>query len=179
MSKIGRNELCPCGSGKKYKKCCIGKKQTEEETVKPLKTQMTTNKVPIFGTNIGISKEQFDTKEEILNDIRKRGFYPGIIDETDYDEEWDLPPSIEIGLVCKHGWSEESETYELKVNGKWECTEGGGGIEFCWFCDEGITPICQNCKTPLPELDEKQILELWHSENHLFDLKCPKCGKSS
>jgi preprotein translocase subunit SecA len=20
--KIGRNELCPCGSGKKYKKCC-------------------------------------------------------------------------------------------------------------------------------------------------------------
>jgi hypothetical protein len=22
MTKIGRNELCPCGSGKKYKKCC-------------------------------------------------------------------------------------------------------------------------------------------------------------
>lgn len=22
--KIGRNQLCPCGSGKKYKKCCIG-----------------------------------------------------------------------------------------------------------------------------------------------------------
>ncbi len=23
--KIGRNEPCPCGSGKKYKKCCIAK----------------------------------------------------------------------------------------------------------------------------------------------------------
>jgi len=23
MSKIGRNDPCPCGSGKKYKKCCI------------------------------------------------------------------------------------------------------------------------------------------------------------
>ena len=23
--KIGRNELCPCGSGKKYKNCCINK----------------------------------------------------------------------------------------------------------------------------------------------------------
>jgi hypothetical protein len=23
-TKIGRNEPCPCGSGKKYKKCCIG-----------------------------------------------------------------------------------------------------------------------------------------------------------
>ena len=25
IRKIGRNELCPCGSGKKYKKCCIDK----------------------------------------------------------------------------------------------------------------------------------------------------------
>ena len=24
-NKIGRNDLCPCGSGKKYKKCCISK----------------------------------------------------------------------------------------------------------------------------------------------------------
>ncbi len=23
--KIGRNDPCPCGSGKKYKKCCIDK----------------------------------------------------------------------------------------------------------------------------------------------------------
>ncbi|HET7628678.1 MAG TPA: SEC-C metal-binding domain-containing protein, partial [Bacillales bacterium] len=25
MAKIGRNDPCPCGSGKKYKKCCAGK----------------------------------------------------------------------------------------------------------------------------------------------------------
>ncbi|MAU06352.1 MAG: hypothetical protein CL919_00500 [Deltaproteobacteria bacterium] len=23
--KIGRNDLCPCGSGKKHKKCCMKK----------------------------------------------------------------------------------------------------------------------------------------------------------
>jgi uncharacterized protein YecA (UPF0149 family) len=23
IGKIGRNDKCPCGSGKKYKKCCI------------------------------------------------------------------------------------------------------------------------------------------------------------
>jgi uncharacterized protein YchJ len=23
--KVGRNEPCPCGSGKKYKKCCLNK----------------------------------------------------------------------------------------------------------------------------------------------------------
>ena len=26
MSKIGRNAFCPCGSGKKYKHCCLNKK---------------------------------------------------------------------------------------------------------------------------------------------------------
>lgn len=25
--KVGRNDLCPCGSGKKYKKCCMNKDQ--------------------------------------------------------------------------------------------------------------------------------------------------------
>jgi tetratricopeptide (TPR) repeat protein len=27
MSTIGRNDLCPCGSGKKYKKCCLPKEE--------------------------------------------------------------------------------------------------------------------------------------------------------
>ncbi|GFN31247.1 SEC-C metal-binding domain-containing protein [Paenibacillus xylaniclasticus] len=29
MSKIGRNESCPCGSGQKYKRCCMEKDQAE------------------------------------------------------------------------------------------------------------------------------------------------------
>ena len=29
MAKIGRNEPCPCGSGKKFKKCCLVKKPRE------------------------------------------------------------------------------------------------------------------------------------------------------
>jgi hypothetical protein len=27
--KIGRNDPCPCGSGKKYKKCCLSETYTE------------------------------------------------------------------------------------------------------------------------------------------------------
>ena len=27
MAKIGRNDTCPCGSGLKYKRCCLGKQQ--------------------------------------------------------------------------------------------------------------------------------------------------------
>ncbi len=31
MTKIGRNDPCPCGSGKKYKNCCMGKEDGERE----------------------------------------------------------------------------------------------------------------------------------------------------
>ena len=29
MGKIGRNEACPCGSGKKFKRCCLGKQKEQ------------------------------------------------------------------------------------------------------------------------------------------------------
>jgi len=31
MGKIGRNDSCPCGSGKKYKKCCLNHSQNVSE----------------------------------------------------------------------------------------------------------------------------------------------------
>jgi tetratricopeptide (TPR) repeat protein len=30
MDKTGRNDPCPCGSGKKYKKCCLPKHQADQ-----------------------------------------------------------------------------------------------------------------------------------------------------
>ena len=29
--KISRNAPCPCGSGKKYKKCCLGKENVSDD----------------------------------------------------------------------------------------------------------------------------------------------------
>ena len=29
--KVGRNDPCPCGSGKKYKKCCLLKPASEQQ----------------------------------------------------------------------------------------------------------------------------------------------------
>ena len=31
VTKIGRNDPCPCGSGKKYKQCCGRKKEPQEK----------------------------------------------------------------------------------------------------------------------------------------------------
>lgn len=34
--KVGRNEICPCGSGYKYKKCCASQKDLSLQTQMPL-----------------------------------------------------------------------------------------------------------------------------------------------
>lgn len=30
MTKVGRNDPCPCGSGTKYKKCCLDKRPRQQ-----------------------------------------------------------------------------------------------------------------------------------------------------
>ncbi len=35
MAKIGRNEKCPCGSGRKYKHCCARNPRVEERLATP------------------------------------------------------------------------------------------------------------------------------------------------
>ena len=39
-SPVGRNEPCPCGSGKKYKKCCQAKEQVVRDTASPAPSPM-------------------------------------------------------------------------------------------------------------------------------------------
>ncbi len=39
MKKVGRNEPCPCGSGKKYKKCCMAKHEAARKALPPQRLQ--------------------------------------------------------------------------------------------------------------------------------------------
>ena len=51
MAKVGRNDLCPCGSGQKYKRCCLAKDQAAEHAARvattPAKTSRSIPKMPI------------------------------------------------------------------------------------------------------------------------------------
>ena len=38
MAKPGRNDPCPCGSGKKYKRCCLAKDEEAERALAPAPT---------------------------------------------------------------------------------------------------------------------------------------------
>jgi hypothetical protein len=51
MSQVGRNDSCPCGSGKKYKKCCEKKTYLQKKTVAqvPAATGSTVSKVASVG----------------------------------------------------------------------------------------------------------------------------------
>lgn len=64
MSKVGRNDPCPCGSGKKYKKCCIDKplqELAEKEFNQYLDSFWSYEEVNEMST------------EEIINDLRCMG----------------------------------------------------------------------------------------------------------
>jgi hypothetical protein len=54
MTKIGRNENCPCGSGKKYKRCCGSPEKREEETSMSLPAR--------------VPPEEYETALELLTD---------------------------------------------------------------------------------------------------------------
>lgn len=41
MNKTGRNDPCPCGSGKKFKKCCESKKATKALSSERISLQQT------------------------------------------------------------------------------------------------------------------------------------------
>ncbi|MTT32177.1 hypothetical protein GMB86_09185 [Terrilactibacillus sp. BCM23-1] len=78
MLKIGRNDLCPCGSGKKYKKCCMDK--DKQLMAKPIVrnpfnhlltyeevNELSTDEIILTLRKMGISFNQ----ETFLKDIEK------------------------------------------------------------------------------------------------------------
>ncbi len=66
MSKVGRNDPCPCGSGKKFKKCCELKKHLSVFEKKEIKQLSSSGAGSLFKKTF--SKE----KEEPKADIEKK-----------------------------------------------------------------------------------------------------------
>ena len=51
MSKVGRNDPCPCGSGKKYKKCCLSKTYTEVGKEDSIRARLVEDLLVFFNNN--------------------------------------------------------------------------------------------------------------------------------
>ncbi len=69
MTKIGRNDPCPCGSGKKYKQCCIvfpaGKRKIKATVItgkKPEQPRLAPDLVERAFADILSKKEEVEVK---------------------------------------------------------------------------------------------------------------------
>ena len=76
MGQIGRNAPCPCGSGKKYKKCCLDKKAAQPALRQGTRrAHWSTEEIELFSTDEIVSKLRslgvpFE-KAQFLEDVKK------------------------------------------------------------------------------------------------------------
>ena len=99
MLKIGRNDPCPCGSGKKYKKCCMNKsiRQTLRLVNAPRTIHWDLDEIRMFSTGEIITKlRNFGVdfqEEQFLTDVKK--YYSA----SDLAEQWyEIYPTTAFGL---------------------------------------------------------------------------------
>ena len=85
---IGRNELCPCGSGKKYKRCCLQKKTSAAaETSAPSFSWMDDEGLHLMEPGIPPSPEQLKKMtEEYQRRIRKSPMWDEMVREFGKEE---------------------------------------------------------------------------------------------
>ncbi|MBU4138703.1 MAG: SEC-C domain-containing protein [Euryarchaeota archaeon] len=63
--KAGRNEPCPCGSGKKYKKCCMQTQEIKENAERSLREKILEfSREPLFKPDFEEAKEIFMEEKE-------------------------------------------------------------------------------------------------------------------
>lgn len=129
--KIGRNDPCPCGSGKKYKKCCLSKDKEQKK-----ESMQSTKRLSVTPRFAGRDNYIFNSKEDIIESIRAEGYEPVATEET-YDIDDEPVTTLRVDLYCEHGHSEIGRDYVLGDDGKWECVEEGYGVPCPQCMNEG------------------------------------------
>jgi tetratricopeptide (TPR) repeat protein len=61
MAKIGRNDLCPCNSGKKYKKCCLASDEAAARAARPAQSAA----VPAHQPSLASYVQEHDELDEL------------------------------------------------------------------------------------------------------------------
>lgn len=138
--KVGRNNPCPCGSGKKFKKCCMGKDQAAMSVPDSNVTGVIYSKGWPGTDNNEANREVIEggNREEVLTKAmayaRKLGREPVVMDSSN--------ELLEIGLKCPHGRILESMSiWHDDQDGRWsweETSQLGLDAETC-ACEPVLT----------------------------------------
>src|SRR5262245_48960613 len=106
MTKIGRNDPCPCGSGKKYKHCCLSK---EVRVVDPLPD-------PLWGGPPLLQPPPSEIDPTWLERVRAGRI---TFDETEAaDDAWDDPaatPKDRAYDLIEEAWATEDHAARIEL----------------------------------------------------------------
>jgi hypothetical protein len=96
MSPAGRNDPCPCGSGRKYKKCCLPREEAHAAARRPQESA----RDRVMPKLVRFSRSaQFDQDHVIAETL----FWAGRLDGMDDDESADIAGSDD-GIVKYTAW---------------------------------------------------------------------------
>lgn len=82
MQKIGRNDPCPCGSGKKHKQCCLSQLTTMTHDIDPLWIQLRSAMEPVFS---GLTKfsSTYTPNADATIEAAWKDFIPAKVKDSD------------------------------------------------------------------------------------------------
>jgi hypothetical protein len=84
-TKVGRNDLCPCGSGKKFKKCCMFNSNTTPGT--PAASWMDNEGIHFVAPGTKPSKELLDKISQNFQDnFRNSPLWDEFVEQVGEDE---------------------------------------------------------------------------------------------
>jgi len=107
MAKIGRNEPCPCGSGKKYKHCCL---QQQEAAARALAAAAVR---PTIDVEIAESLGLFDSEEDELTTASNAAV--DLVHEGKLDEAEQIARDLLERFPDVHdGWDRLGMVYEAR-----------------------------------------------------------------
>ena len=146
MSKISRNSPCPCGSGKKYKKCCL--QRDEEKTINksnPLpQKKYSIKEIEEFYAECDaldnlsnsvvdlIHEGKFDVAENACNDLLK--LYP---DQVDGLERFAMVYEARFAMVYEARGNKEKAVEYYKKTADFARSKEGFDPEFVnWALDK-------------------------------------------
>ena len=137
MKKIGRNDPCPCGSGRKYKRCCLSKDELSDEELRgavriPGAEVLPDGSVQVYTpldllsnrANDLIREGQLDEAEKACRELRRR--YPDGIDWVERTAQ----------LYAARGDAKQAAEHYRRAAEIARVAPGFGSTHLQWLLDE-------------------------------------------
>ncbi|ADH85752.1 SEC-C metal-binding domain-containing protein [Desulfurivibrio alkaliphilus] len=142
MAKIGRNDPCPCGSGKKFKKCCLEKQRLAG------RTPAAASQPPSLTGEIKTLQEAAAGRQVLFKTL---GVF--VLFTTQPGDAWVLEVTeMDAVQVAREGEAiaveieETPETLEINWTHRFQLTDKGRKLELESYADQGTSTIPQ-CPT--------------------------------